>query len=200
MLYFVKSFFMFSKSSAKATFEINTNNVIVKVNISNKHYTIDLNSEGQGNITINDIESGSHEIIVYFEGNDDYLSTNKTGTIHRLGDSDKTFTDLNNTINGNNDPEIPLEYNYYFVEAVDSQFKNGIVISRDIVINGNNKVIDGSGLARAFYVAEGVNSFTLKDIKVQNTYADNGAVVYIYNAMDGYVSKDINNIIIINTF
>ena len=113
----------------------------------------------------------------------------------------KNFTDLNNEINGKTDSVIYLEGNYKFSADDDADYKNGIVITRDVVIDGQGTtVIDGSNLARAFYIAEGVSSFTLMNVKVQNTRADKGAVVYVYNPMDGLSSKDFNSLTISGEF
>lgn len=46
----------------------------------------------------------------------------------------KTFTDLNNTINGNQDNNIYLDENYVFEPGTDDNFKDGIVISRSLTI------------------------------------------------------------------
>lgn len=51
-----------------------------------------------------------------------------------------TFTDLNNEISKNSDLNITSDY--YFDDNTDSNYTKGIVINKNITINGNNHVID----------------------------------------------------------
>ena len=112
-----------------------------------------------------------------------------------------TFRDLNNKINGNNDSVVYISGNYKFIDGDDIDYIDGIVISRNIVIDGQNQaVIDGSNLARVFYVAEGVTDFTLKNVKVQNAYAYDGSVVYLYNANDNFITRTMKNAVISGAF
>uniref|UniRef100_UPI00388D2012 hypothetical protein n=1 Tax=Methanobrevibacter sp. TaxID=66852 RepID=UPI00388D2012 len=74
----------------------------------------------------------------------------------------KSYTDLNNTINGNLDNEISLEYNYNYQNG---DPRTGINITRNLVINGNGAVIDGASLSSLFNISSGV-TVTLKNLTI----------------------------------
>ena len=71
-----------------------------------------------------------------------------------LTDAEQTFTQLNETINANNNMDIYLSGNYKY-SGGDVSFKNGIVIERDVNIYGNGAVIDGNKEARIFQINGG---------------------------------------------
>ena len=91
-------------------------------------------------------------------------------------DTIKTFTDLNELINNNDDKNIYLNYDYAFDVTTDSSFKEGIVISRDMTIHGNGHTIDGAYSARILFASSG--NVILRDIVFVNGNAqsDGGAV------------------------
>ena len=63
-----------------------------------------------------------------------------------------TFTDLNRTINDNTNSTIYLSNNYIYNNDTDSNFKNGIAISRNLIVYGNGVTLDGNNMARIFNV------------------------------------------------
>ena len=71
-------------------------------------------------------------------------------------DDPLTFTELNTTINNNTDSTINLSNNYKYNEDIDSYFKDGIYINRNLTIYGNGVTIDGNQMAGIFKVAEGL--------------------------------------------
>ena len=82
-----------------------------------------------------------------------------------LGNS---FTDLNDTINNHlaNDV-INLDVDYLFDPNTDDAFVDGIIINRNIVINGNKHVIDGYEQSRIFnIVVDG--SLTINNVTLTN--------------------------------
>ncbi|MBO7731820.1 MAG: hypothetical protein J6S67_04690, partial [Methanobrevibacter sp.] len=83
----------------------------------------------------------SHDVLAAENGND-LLSANPT------------FKDLNDVINGNDDSVINLAQDYKFDSNIDTDFKKGIVIDRDLTINGNGHMIDADGRARIFNVTD----------------------------------------------
>ena len=89
----------------------------------------------------------------------------------------KTFTDLNNLINGNDDSDVYLESNYTFSMDSDSAFIEGIHINRDVTVHGNGHTIDGdnsAGIFRAEY-----SDVVFKDIVFVNANsASFGAAMY----------------------
>ena len=64
----------------------------------------------------------------------------------------KTFTDLNEAINGNNDNDVYLDGNYTFQLGTDDNFKNGVVVGRAVTVWGNGYTLDGANAARIFTV------------------------------------------------
>ena len=64
----------------------------------------------------------------------------------------KTFADLNDLINGNNDREVYLNDDYLFDPYYDFDFMGGIVIGRAVTVHGNSHEIDGWNVTRMFTV------------------------------------------------
>jgi hypothetical protein len=110
-----------------------------------------------------------------------------------------SFTDLNNTINGNANATIELNQNYTYNEATDEAFKKGIVINREVTINGNNFVLNANGNGRIFNVTS--DKVTLKNITFKNGYAKSeskadscgGAIFWSGSKMNIVDCKFINN-------
>ena len=89
---------------------------------------------------------------------------------------EQTFTHLNQTINGNNNSEITLTSDYNYSDD-DDNFKEGIVINRDVTIYGNGHTIDGNGKARIFQVTGG--NVVFYNITFTNCQSDNeGGAIY----------------------
>ena len=65
----------------------------------------------------------------------------------------KTFKDLNNLIvNADNNAVIELNDNYIYNDSLDSSYKSGISITKNLTINGNNKVINAYRISRLFNI------------------------------------------------
>ncbi|WP_407374875.1 hypothetical protein [Methanobrevibacter sp.] len=101
----------------------------------------------------------------------------------------KTFTELNSLINDKASFQVTLDSPYKYDPNYDSNFKNGISITRSMIIDGNGYTIDGSNIARLFLVSNYVN---FKNIIFINGNADYGGAIkgdnyYVTN------SKFINN-------
>ena len=125
----------------------------------------------------------------------------------------KTFTDLNREIVNNQDLNITSDY--YFNDKTDSNYTKGIVINKNITINGNNHAIDANGEARIFtlnasnivinnliimnaknYAISSLNStITTNNVTfLNNTGDEEGGAIYIENTT--YTSRNdafINN-------
>ena len=56
----------------------------------------------------------------------------------------KTFKDLNQTINGVDSETVTLDGIYVYDSEIDHEFENGINITRNVVIDGQDAVIDGA--------------------------------------------------------
>ena len=107
---------------------------------------------------------------------DDNLKSNEIDKI--LTENPKTFTNLNDKINGNDSSDVYLDSNYKFELGTDDSFKNGITISRAVTIHGNNFSIDGNNTARIFTVTN--NNVIFKDITFVNgkSNGDFGGAIY----------------------
>ena len=91
-----------------------------------------------------------------------------------------TFTALNWTINGNDEDIIALEHDYYYNVDYDSALVNGIVINRNLTINGNGFTVNGSNLARIFQITGDNIVLTLNNITLSNANATDyyGGAIY----------------------
>ena len=102
----------------------------------------------------------------------DFLSANPAGT----------FTDLANEI-VNATGELKLSKNYVYDATKDSNYKNGIIINKEITINGRGFIINGNNNACAFNVSE--SNVILKNIEFTDCYSsDNGGAIY-WNGVNG---------------
>lgn len=128
----------------------------------------------------------------------DFHNVNLTNLTLMVTDG-TSFTDLNNTINGNANATIELNQNYTYNEATDEAFKKGIVINREVTINGNNFVLNANGNGRIFNVTS--DKVTLKNITFKNGYAKSesksdscgGAIFWSGSKMNIVDCKFINN-------
>ena len=112
-------------------------------------------------------------------------NSNNDGNV--LNANPKTFTDLNNAINGNNKSDIYLNSNYTYNPDSDSGFEDGIKINRAVTIYGNGYTIDGNNQARAFNII--ASNVVLNNICFVNNYVDgDGGAVY-WAGNNGILSK-----------
>ena len=86
-----------------------------------------------------------------------------------------SFAALEDKISGGGTVTLDQDYNYNSVD--DSGRVEGIVISHDLTINGDNIVIDAKNHARIFKIMDGC-SVTLNGITFKNGNADNGGAIY----------------------
>ncbi|ADC47940.1 adhesin-like protein [Methanobrevibacter ruminantium M1] len=97
----------------------------------------------------------------------------QTGTLNVF----RTLTDLKAIIDANTNGTIDLDGNYAYNAEFDSALTDGIVINKDIVINGNGFTICGENSTRLFHVTSGF--LTLKNATVCHGAAEKGAGVYV---------------------
>ena len=100
---------------------------------------------------------------------------NKLDILKDNGDVDGSFTDLATEISGSS--SINLTKNYVFDSSKDSSYKNGIVINKNMVINGNGHIIDGNHSAKMFQITSGrvyLNNITF----VNSNTSSNGGMIY----------------------
>ena len=87
-----------------------------------------------------------------------------------LSEGEGTFSDLQDLINNNNDRTIELNRNYTFNSGTDRELVNGIVISNNIIIKGNDFTINALSSARIFNITGG--SVILEGINFVNGGGD----------------------------
>lgn len=100
---------------------------------------------------------------------------NKLDILKDNEDVDGSFTDLATEISGSS--SINLTKNYVYDSSKDSSYKNGIVINKNMVINGNGHVIDGNHSAKMFQITSGrvyLNNITF----VNSNTSSNGGMIY----------------------
>ena len=80
-------------------------------------------------------------------------------------DSSKSFSDLTQTVSKAADGStLNLNYDYKYKNYQD---RLGIPISKNLIINGNNHVLDGSNSSRVFRIEDSVN-VTIRNVKFVN--------------------------------
>ena len=134
------------------------------------------------NIQKNNLETNVQYDDVSTENKDTKLSLDeqdKSSTDQKTNEDSLTFTDLNNTINGNSNSTINLSNNYKYNGDLDSELIDGISISRNLTIYGNGITIDGSGNARIFSLIDPNLTVSFYNINFINANAEfGGALVY----------------------
>ena len=87
-----------------------------------------------------------------------------------------TYTDLQNQINATGDT-LNLAYNFKYLEAIDGEnFPNGVLINKELTINGNGFIISGDNKYRIFNIT---NKATLNNIKfINGSAAKYGGAIY----------------------
>lgn len=90
------------------------------------------------------------------------LNSNSYGNQSLNTDNPKTYQDLQDIIDANTNGTIDIDDDYKFDSAVDS--RNGIKITKNLTINGNNHIIDGDGKSFIFNITNAevtINDLTL---------------------------------------
>ena len=104
-------------------------------------------------------------------------SLNASDSTFVSSNNNKTFSDLDNMINHNNQSEIYLYDDYSFDLSHDFKyFDEGICISRSIIIHGNNHILNANNFARFFMVYGGNVVFENICFKNGKTSGDGGAI------------------------
>ena len=125
----------------------------------------------------------------------EYALTDQTGSITAAYNSvsitkdvvfDDSFNALQNKINrASEGSEVVLKYDYNYDDAKDSALTDGIVIDKDLTIDGQGFTIDAKDASRIFKIDDSTKNIVLKNIRFTNASADNGAAVYaICNSLE----------------
>lgn len=132
------------------------------------------------------------------QGEVDYDLTDQTGSLTATYNSvsistslnyDDSFTTLQGKINrALEGSQLFLYHDYNYDATKDAALGEGIVIDRDLTIDGQGHAVDAKNAARIFKINDNTKNIVLKNIKFVNAVADNGAAVY----------SNCNNIQVIN--
>ena len=121
-----------------------------------------------------------------------YYSFNKTVTFNVVTVPEDSFTKLQEIINNASvHDSIVLNRSYKYYPNFDSDLKNGIVINKSLMVNGNGHVIDGANQARLFNLT--TNSIELYNFILVNGYAEKGSVIYSNASGDKLLSSIVLN-------
>ena len=101
----------------------------------------------------------------------------------------RSLTDLKTMIGNSNENTIVLDGGYTYIEEFDSEIVNGIVVNKNIVIDGKGFVISGSNVARIFNITNA--NLTLLNVTICDAKADKGAGVYV-NKNSTLMAKNVN--------
>ena len=101
-----------------------------------------------------------------------------------------SLTDLKNKIDNAETMFITLDIDYAYIAEFDEGLEDGIVIDKNIIIDGNGSTISGANLARLFNVTSGY-TLVLGNLTVCDAKADKGAGIYV-NEGAGLLADKVN--------
>ncbi len=144
------------------------------------------------NIDVNDINNYVKNTVTSTSANDSNSDENikeenngNTGGASNGG----TIAELNETINGGSSSSITLDNDYTYNASTDSGFTSGIIVSRDLTIDGQGHTIDLGGKIRFLQsTISGIN-LVLKNINIKNGNAAYGCAVYIINGSGSFINS-----------
>ena len=138
---------------------------------------------------VNAADNATEDIVGIEETTDEVVSVNENQTISEddvLRDSPGTFTDLANEI-ANAKGELNLNKDYKYTSS-DSSYKEGIIIDKSIVINGNGHTINGNNQARIFNVRAEVVLNNIYFVNGNANDAGGGAIFFSGDGADSVLS------------
>ncbi len=104
--------------------------------------------------------------IIAVDNNEEVLSATQKDTLSASQGSFKELSDLIDKTKEKGIIKLKKDYKY------DDSFTNvGITIDKEITIDGNNHIIDGNNLARAFYITG--SNVVIKNIQFKNCFRGN---------------------------
>ena len=122
-------------------------------------------SDTKGNITVAAVSDDDSSAISVTNNQDS-----------SLGASPGSFTDLNNTISGSQAGESITLNRDYIYSTIDGNFSEGILIDKNIIIDGQGYTINAQKNASIFNI-QGNSKVILKNINFINAYGVNGSAV-----------------------
>ena len=151
---------------------------------------VDLNTTDGDSLSVPAV--GSVETVDASNDLSSYSLSNDDSIVRGENDGAGSFSELQEKINEDTTGTISLDKNYTFNSSSDSDLTNGIVISKDITIQGNDFTIDALSSARIFNITSG-NTVTLIGINFVNggseSVSDGGS---IYSSAQGLTIDNCN--------
>lgn len=142
-----------------------------KINVTIKGTNIDINKE----VTIN--ETG--KVTVDYEPNDGYTVTVSCNGVDLISKEIKpSFSLLNDMINNGESNSIDLDNDFEFDLIKDGSLTDGILIDKELTIDGHGHYIDAKDQARIFNFIGESKDLILKNIIFLNAKGENGGAVY----------------------
>ena len=134
------------------------------------------------------VEETSDDVVIV--ENNQFSSINEKNDYSGI-DYNGTFTDLANDI-ANANGELNLTKNYVYSEDV--EYINGIILDKQITIDGNGFIINGNGVAKIFNIK--MDNVILKNIKFINAYSlSNGGALRLASSNSTIINCDFENCI-----
>lgn len=158
------------------------NGISINITVKNDAGTIATHHLLSGDEWIVNLSSGRYEATL----SADHPNVQPVTATIKITDG-STFSDLNRTINAYEANEIILDKNYAYDPNIDSEFRNGIIIGRDLTLYGNGFILNGVNQARIFNVT--ADNAVLSDIAFVDVNATYDGSAVHWSGADGQISN-----------
>ena len=167
--------------------DINTVNGNPEVSISDSKFINNSASYGGAIVNVKDLTVRNTE----FVNNTPDAIFNYVGFGGNLDLGIENFTDLQNAI-GLVTGTLTLNQNVVMTDDEAANFVNGVIINKNIRIDGKGHTIDAKNLGRIFEI-DGGFAVTLTNVTLINGKADNGGAIYNFGNLDLVHVNFVNN-------
>ena len=167
--------------------DINTVNGNLEVSISGSKFINNSASYGGAIVNVKDLTVRNTE----FVNNTPDAIFNYVGFGGNLDLGIENFTDLQNAI-GLVTGTLTLNQNVVMTDDEAANFVNGVIINKNIRIDGKGHTIDAKNLGRIFEI-DGGFAVTLTNVTLTNGKADNGGAIYNFGNLDLVHVNFVNN-------
>ena len=167
--------------------DINTVNGNPEVSISDSKFINNSASYGGAIVNVKDLTVRNTE----FVNNTPDAIFNYVGFGGNLDLGIENFTDLQNAI-GLVTGTLTLNQNVVMTDDEAANFVNGVIINKNIRIDGKGHTIDAKNLGRIFEIGGGF-AVTLTNVTLINGKADNGGAIYNFGNLDLVHVNFVNN-------
>ena len=167
--------------------DINTVNGNPEVSISGSKFINNSASYGGAIVNVKDLTVRNTE----FVNNTPDAIFNYVGFGGNLDLGIENFTDLQNAI-GLVTGTLTLNQNVVMTDDEAANFVNGVIINKNIRIDGKGHTIDAKNLGRIFEI-DGGFAVTLTNVTLTNGKADNGGAIYNFGNLDLVYVNFVNN-------